>query len=239
MKKRIPLLLTCILILGVGAWTVRKSSPQQQAKPQVVNKTQSFQVEELVLNAERNAYLLTLKNGYNKSINGYSIGVGSSKLDVDLTSGERTIAPGGTTQESIPASRLHADGVNGLPLNTINVLAVMFDDGSSDGDSPAIAIIRQRRLGIKLQLQRINSILESNTASSGSVTPITLGQIRQQISTLSIEPSAGQSPMVRSGLKSAKEDLLLEIDALKQKPGQYEEGLQKIKSKAYRRASSL
>jgi hypothetical protein len=239
LKNKIAASLTCLLILGVGAWTTHKPAPTQENSPQVVNKTAAFQVVSLELNAARDAYLLTLKNGYGKNINGYSIGAGASKLDVDLTGGERTIAPGDTAKESIPVSNLRAGSNETQPQADVSVLAVMFDDGSHDGDERAIAMVRQRRLGAKLQLQRINAILESAIATSSGVTPDTIDNVRTQISALSVEPPAGQSPMLKSGLKSAKEDLLLEIDRLKQNRGDFQEGLQKIKGKANRRASSL
>jgi hypothetical protein len=238
MKNKITASLICLLIVGVCAATAYKPHQLQRDKPQVVNKTQLFQVVSLDFNAKGDAYLLTLINGYSKNINGYSLGIGSARLDVDLTRAERVIAPGETIRESIPASNLQSANAN-QTLNPINILSVMFEDGGSDGDPDAITNVRQRRLGTKLQLQRITAILETALAAPGNITIQTLDDLKSQVSNLPVEPSTGQSPIVKSGLKSAKEDTLLEIESLKQNRNGLQEGLQKIKVKVGRRAGSL
>src|SRR5437763_1562805 len=87
----IPFILICVLVVAGGAWGLSPKQAQQDT-PQIQNLTQSLQVVSLERDSSGNAYLLTLKNGYSKNINGYSIGVGSaSKLDVDLTHAERVI----------------------------------------------------------------------------------------------------------------------------------------------------
>ncbi|HKS26308.1 MAG TPA: hypothetical protein VJS44_00750 [Pyrinomonadaceae bacterium] len=239
MKSGITAFFFCLLIIGVAVWVSHKPSTLQASDPQIVNKTQAFQVLNLKLNLGGDAYILTLQNGYSKNINGYSIGVGASKLDVELTNGERVIAPGDTTQETIPVSNLRSASDPNQPLNSISILAVMFDDATSDGDYKAITSLKQRRAGVKLQLQRINAILESTLASSGDITPDTLNKIESQISELSVEAPAGQSPIIKSGLKSAKEDLISELGKLKRNNSGLKEGLKRIKDKVQRKEARL
>lgn len=239
MKSGISAIFFCLLILGVVAWASHKPSTLQASDPQIVNKTQALQVLNLKLNASGDAYILTLQNGYSKNINGYSIGIGSSKLDVELTNGERVIVPGETTQETIPVSNLRSAGDPNQSLHSINILAVMFDDATSDGDYKAITNLKQRRAGVKLQLQRISAILEPALAKPGDITPDILNKIESQISELSIEPSEGQSPIIKSGLKSAKEDFISELEKLKRSDTGLKEGLKKIKDKAERKAARL
>lgn len=227
------------LVLAALVTTSRAYRPPQGA-PRIENKTQSFQVANLELNAAGNDYLVTLQNISNKNINGYSIGTGpGSTVEVELTTAERVISPGETTQERIPISHLRGSKIPDQPLNPIIIRAVLFDDGTSDGDYKAIAPMKQRRLGAKLQLQRVNAILESALSTPGKITPDNLNNIEAQISALSTEPSAGQPPMVQSGLKSAKEDVLSELESLKQKKSGLQEGLQQLKLRMNRRASSL
>ncbi len=226
------------LVLATLVTTSRAYRPPQNL-PQIENKTQSFQVANLELNAAGDAYLLTLQNTSNKNINGYSIGTGpGSTVDVELTTAERIISPGETTQQRIPVSHLRGSNILDQPLNPITIRAVLFDDGTSDGDYKAVAPMKQRRFGAKLQLQRINGILESALAT-GEITPNTLARIEAQVSALTIEPSAGQPSMVKSGLQNAKDDVRSALNELKQRKTGLKEGLQDIKVKTTRIANSL
>jgi len=93
---------------------------------------------------------------------------------------------------------------------------VLFADGSDDGDQKVVADNRHRRLGIKLQLQRISRLLESFSASSDSNTSQPLEKLKSQISSLPEDPEVGQPGVVRSGLRSGKQSVLSQIEQIEQ-----------------------
>ncbi len=230
----------CLLIVGAIIPSLSKSHSLQSSKPQIENKTQQFQAVSLELNADGDAYELVLKNNYMKPINAYTIGIGpTSRVDVDLTLADRVIASGETTKETIPVSKLQApNNPNQLSPN-ITILAVMFSDKTGDGDTKAIQRVKDRHLGAKIQLQRANAVLDAALATSGSITPDTLASIRAQISSLSVEPSQGQSPMVKSGLQSAQRQVLSELEHSEKDNSDLRGKLHKIKDKLGQRLGNL
>lgn len=209
MKKSNPLarnllILVCLGILSICAVGGGRDVGQAHANStQVQNKTNT--VEVVSVTEQDSSYLLTLRNNSTKTINGYSIGVDSrSKLDVDLTIGEKVILPGGEFKEFLPASKSQAQPV-------INILAVLFTDGTSDGDSDVIADNRQRREGTKAQLKQFLPLLRAALASP--VTP-DLGALKKQIAELPGMAEHSPSPHFIKGMSRAKQDTVSTLDML-------------------------
>ncbi|MGI9107454.1 MAG: hypothetical protein ACR2G4_14545 [Pyrinomonadaceae bacterium] len=237
------ILFTCG-ILSVGCFILAVSSHRATSKastqsntPQIVNKTLGFLPEGLT--QKDGDYILLLKNTYSKTINGYTLGIGpGGKVAVDLTIGSQAIAPGSIAEERIPISNLQASSKGDTP-QIITILAVLFEDGMSDGLPQVIAETRDRRLGTKIQIKRILSLIHISLTSLDSNKQIALNKLKTQITSLSEEPESGKSPNVKRGLRSAKEDTLTRLQNLERSDGALYEELIRLKESIEKRMSRL
>ena len=199
------------LILISLVFATGTTTKPQTVMPTVVNATKSLEV--LKVAQADGAYVLSLKNNYDKAINGFSVGTSpSSRHDVDYTIGDRVLLPGNVAEEEVPIG----SSEDSARPKSVYVLAALFTDGTSDGDPKVVAENRQRRFGVKLQLQRISRLMESLLISSDSNEPSSLGKLKSQISSLPEEPEAGQLGFVRSGLRSGKQTVLSRIEQFEQ-----------------------
>ena len=229
--------LICAVALAASALSPG-TDPRQGNRPEVRNKTQAFQV--VSVEQIDGDYVLTLRNGSGKDLNGYAIGFGApgSKVFVELTTSERVLAPGETAEERIPAANLRA-GADALRQPEITILAVIFEDRTSDGDPQTIAEIEQHRLGVKMQLKRVLPLIEALLNSSNSDTQAALDRLKAQISSLSERPGGDLPRRVGTGLRSVKEDLLMEIHLFEQAQMTPRQGLARVKEKAKRVMAKL
>jgi hypothetical protein len=210
----------------------------QTVMPSVVNTTKSLEV--LKVAQADGAYVLTLKNNYDKAMNGFSVGTSpSSRHDVDYTVSDRLLLPGKVAEVDVPIN----NSEKSAQPQSIYVFAALFTDGTSDGDPKVVAENKQRRLGVKRQLQRISRLVESFLSSSDSNAPSSLEKLKSQISSLPEEPEAGQLGIVRSGLHSGKQIVLSQIQQFEQDAAQRKltplQVLTLIKDKVDKRISKL
>lgn len=226
------------LTLPAAGWGP-PSGRSQNVEPPVMNETAALQAVSLVLDEE--AYVLKLKNASNKNINGYSIGTGGrGKVTVDLTIGDRVILPGGVFEERVPAPGSQQPGSDrSAQRQALTILAAFFEDGTSEGNFEAVAEIRHRRHGTKVQLTRILSLLEGSLASASSDGVATARKLKAQISSLSETPESGQHPRVKAGLRSAKEDGLTALNAIERSGGDPRKGLLDLKERLKKRIARL
>jgi hypothetical protein len=213
------MLVICFIALrysATGASRITQNVfPQNNQSPQITNKTGAFQVIETVQDSD--AYIFSIRNDYKKAINGYSVsmGDGRSSQDNDLTIGDRIIASGAIEKVQISVSNLQVGSMNSASqVPNLIVLAVMFEDGTSDGDPRTIARLANRRLGKTIQFSRILPALDAVLSSTNRKFPSALKQLKEQVSLLPEEPDSSLPPDAKSGLVSAKQDLQTEIERL-------------------------
>ncbi|MDQ1592285.1 MAG: hypothetical protein QOG71_2912 [Pyrinomonadaceae bacterium] len=234
----VVLVFVSCLILLVSNYSITKGSGVQENRPQVINRTSGFQPSSLT--EKDGDYIMLLKNNYNKNINGYIIGIGAGgKVSVDLTVGSRVIIPGHVAEERIPISNLRASSEGGTLHNSITILAVLFEDGTSEGIATAIAEIKERRAGAKIQLKRILSLIQDSLASPSATKMITLTQLKGQIASLSEEAEDTTSTHSKKGFRTAKEDALINLENLEQTDIGLQEGLIRLKSNIEKRITRL
>lgn len=220
MKKHSTLLSTVPFAIVI-VWTIcvtglgmhgepsfsRKYHPQNL--PDVENKTKSLEVVSLVQNDD--SFVLSLRNVSSKTVNGYSIGMGkSSRVDVDLTIGDRVFPPNTVTEERIPTSRVKVDP-NASQQPGITILAVLFEDRSGEGDAQVVTLNKERRAATKEQLTLILPLLQNVLAVSDIEIHSALSKLKTQISLLPEKSEAGQSISAERGLRSAKEDSIADL----------------------------
>ena len=226
-----------VLYLGLvgGVWPGNANSTQQ-SEIQVENRTQAFQV----VNMERSADYLRvwLSNNYNKGINGYTIAVGTNlQITKDLTIANRVIEPGGTDE-----FRVSADNLNGQ--QNLRVLAVIFEDGTTDGDPSATQMISNRRLGLRSQLERILPLILRVLNSPNPVNASSLQQLRSQIASLPSRPDATLPAGSLGGLHDMKEELFSEIEEIRRRvearsDRSYRDELIRLRERLLRRHATL
>ena len=185
-------LLLGLALFGLGTASYHRAGLQA---PSVTNRTKAVEVISLV--PTDHGYDLMLRNVSLKNINGYSVALKSGAYTtVDLTVGERVIAPGDQF-----IVRLHAEATEP------GIRYVVFDDDTGDGDITAIAELQDRRAGRREQLNRIVSLLNSAAASAN------VDKLKTDLQSLP-EEAAGRSVYFALGMRNAKQDALLDVGKL-------------------------
>ncbi len=114
----------------------------------VENKTRGIIL--VLLEKDGNFLKLSLKNGSSKVVTAYEIGVGELTIHTECLSGmdfNDVFYPGTIRQERLALEP-------GIEESGIKILAVIFEDGTDEGDISYIQEIRQYRSGMKLQRER-------------------------------------------------------------------------------------
>ena len=203
-----------LLVISLAFVTGSTTTKRQLNTPQVINTTKALEV----LNVTRGdgAYVLRLRNNSNKAVNGLSVGTSpTSRHDVDYTIGDHLLSTGEVTEVDVPVS----GSQDSARPQSVYVFAVLFVDGSVDGDPKVVADNQHRRLGIKIQLQRISHYIDS-ALKSADANSLSLESLKSQISSLPETPEPGQPGVVRSGLHSGKQSVLSQIEQLGQDAAQ-------------------
>lgn len=162
--------------------------------------------------------VLTLRNDSNRVITAFELYDSGAILRAEMISSDRVMAPGTTTTK-----------LCGLPSPTspekgITVLAVVYEDGTSEGDAKFVKQIFDARAGTQAQLTRILPIFRDALA-----TPKTMSLVQKQeamklkLEQLPEEEVEGQSLEFRVGLHDEKERAMnnfKELEQIEQEKGE-------------------
>ena len=163
--RRAILYFSFVVVLLLLAISVLRGnrSPGQPVPLLVMNRTQAFSV----LKAERGAddFSITLKNNSRKTITAFSLSPskGYTILEefVFAETSDIGIAPDAMFAKSYPTL------LSSQP-ESIEIKALVFDDGSSEGDTSAVREIGDSRLGEQIQIRRavreLQIFLETSSA---------------------------------------------------------------------------
>ena len=214
-SKPVVLILLFVALLSASVMTSRAlPEPQNQELPRVRNETESFQL----ISVERLGYLLQLrlKNTSKKAITAYKIGYSNGwQTGIDKILGNEVVAPGEIEEFRTPFSNVSNSDDPTSP-RTVTILAVVFDDRSSEGDFQAADDILNDRLGQRIQLERINLLIQGVLKSPDTNTPAALGRLKAQIASLSEDQGKGQPRAIHTGLYYMKQHVLKQIEELEQ-----------------------
>jgi hypothetical protein len=94
----------------------------------------------------------------------------------------------------------------------VSVVAVTFEDKSSDGDPLFIKEINDARRGFHQELKRMKPLLDTALGSPDIDSPAIFGKLKTQIEALPLEQSVG-SKAFREGQRAAREDLLYDLQS--------------------------
>lgn len=197
--------LTCIAVLAgtvlLFATVGSSGSRSKTTQFQLVNNTGALALvgQEVIDGRTR----LHFKNISAKDLNGFVLGLANlSQIELDTTPGDRVIVPGEVQDIEIP----------GPSPGTITILAVMYADGSLEGDQITVAQLRDRRSALKAELKRILGLIVAEAQSRDAGIPGAFGRLESAISKLSPTVADGHSPQANAQ-RGAKDDVasLLEL----------------------------
>lgn len=161
-----------LTVFGIVGFVVWQSVQSKSIESVVIeNKTQSLIVES-VEEAEKNdnqiTILVSLKNNYKKAISAYRIRV-SEKFKG--TSDDSAVERGGLMIDWVlnpSETKIEKFIVNPEGKTYLTVAAVIFEDGTGDGEPLELAKLQDIRVGVLLGLQKVNEIYKDNSKKGNS-----------------------------------------------------------------------
>ena len=237
-----PLSLHELLKFGIEPLRVSvvMAKPSVETQPRVVNQVPSLAVTRI--EERHNAFDLFLKNSSTKPILGLEIKiqrkVGSSVL---LLTGWRGLLIDAGKEYQVLAHKGLADLENSKGLahgepsvGEIAIVAALFADGSHEGDEAAGVRVIGLWQGIQIQNARLLEVVKRTLGRNVQLTPQAIDDFRQEVMSVSetfdlsvLEDLAERYPsldepsrytlklQLESGLRGAKQSLLLESEHLK------------------------
>jgi len=155
------LIVVLVSLIGISGLSVNRPTRQQDAPLQIANRTQAFSV----IKAERgsNEFSITLQNNSAKTITAFSIspskGFTITEEFVLAEISDTGIAPNALFSKTYPT-------LTSIQSQSIEIKALIFDDGTAEGDRRAVRQIEDSRLGQQIQIRRAVKELENFLAKA-------------------------------------------------------------------------
>lgn len=208
-----------ILLTVVGFGTVfsrRMQNKPVQNKPIRLDKrsrTSAIEVSNIEIRNDIQAAVVTLKNVSAKNVNGIQLSSNRGDVQLDFLAADeldfQRLLPGATYQEFFPLT-------NPSEPFEISVLAVLFDDKSSDGEPESVKVMIDSRRGFTKEMKRMRPLLEAALASTDGDSPAILDKLKSQVDALPVEKS-DDSFGFRQGQTEARQILLYDVQFLKER----------------------
>jgi|GEM_PF-2950834 len=219
---------TAVVFATVSVSTFRSKPTQIQ----LVNNTGALALvaQEVIDGRTR----LQFKNISAKDVNGFVLGLANlSQIELDTTPGDRVIVPGEVQDIEIP----------GPSPSTITILAVMYADGSLEGDQITVAQLRDRRSALKAELKRILGLVVAEAQSGDADVPGAFDRLESAMWKLPPTVANGHTPQANAQ-RGAKEDVasLLEVMRHRQERNAHlnqRELIRELKERIERRIAGL
>lgn len=185
--------LACIAVVfaSVRSSTFRLKTTQTH----LVNNTGALALvgQELIDGRTR----LHFRNISAKDLNGFVLGLANLRqIELDTTPGDRVIVPGEVQDIEIP----------GPSPSTVTILAVMYADGSLEGDQITVAQLRDRRSALKAELKRILGLVVAEAQSRDADIPGAFDRLESAMSKLPSTVADGHTPQANAQ-RGAKDDV--------------------------------
>lgn len=195
----------CFAGLGITAWpsgyTSLKQAPgseERQRRQKERLRNAALQVHNLtrlvVVRVEKDVdhdlIRVSLRNDYEKTVTAYKVSVGVGTIQTECLTEETgdtaLLYPGSLREETYP---LQVD----VETLGIKILAVMFDDKTSDGEPQSVREIRDYRRGMKIGMEQCLQLLKNIPLVPRAEMPQTLARVQLQLSQAS-EPNEKELP---------------------------------------------
>jgi hypothetical protein len=204
----------------VNAGSAKKAqAPQASPEIQIKNYTSAFEVVGTETVGEM--YVVKLKNVSQKAISAYSWSLGPSSgptnfYDTDGVVSGQVISPGAIHREEVPLIAFtHSAETTPSHQAILNFIAVIFEDHSSEGFPEQVKVLKDRRIGERIQLKRVKRLLiEAANARDSEIASNRLNSLKARIAALAETAEEGQSDEIADGLLSAKRHMLVMLEHL-------------------------
>jgi hypothetical protein len=222
----LSLTFVCLLLLGMAFWVPSAQSERRQTKSEedkikrrekiisseirLENRTQGLIIIGLEKDIEHNHVRLFLRNDYKKAITGYKLSIGGvfqyrELMTRGYESINSTFIQGSTRQEYLAFQP-------GIETSGIKVLALIFDDGTTDGDPQYVREIRHYRLGMKMRREQSLNLLKEMQDLPFDEAPAALASIiESQIPSISAQDGEELPLEMKFGFEDEKKRFLREI----------------------------
>jgi len=181
--------------------------------PIVKNETKCLQFVSLEKIGPR--FVTRMQNTCNRAITAYVMAVcDAPESATDYSIGPDSIEPGKIVEITTPLRAFSDKCTSQAAQPSLTMLAVVFDDRSTEGDYGWAKSILDDRRGHKIQLKRINRLLREAAQWSDRDTPAAIERLRNEISSLPVDEA--EPPAVRGGLSAAKQRVLFFLAELEQ-----------------------
>lgn len=208
MKPYLLIFFSVCLLIALSSFKLgvfKASASKKQVDFPVISLVANLTIVEVKVKAQD--VLLTLRNDSNKVIKAVSLSSSGVNNRSEMIGTDQVIAPGAlyTEQCGLPSPTSQEKG--------ITILAVVYEDGTSDGDAKFVRQIFDARAGTQAQLARILPLFRDVLATPKGMSLMQKWEaIKLKLEQLP-EEEQGKSFEFRMGLHDAKE---LAIDKLKQ-----------------------
>jgi hypothetical protein len=230
----------CLLILAFGIWAPKafssRSVSNQQKQPlsqreydamiktldpnnvPIRNMTRAVRIISIE-KIEGGSLRLTLQNGYDKWINGIEISMVNVGIHEELGSTrEHNIPPGGTYELNLGIQE-HTD------TDGIEIAAVIFEDGTADGNLEFVKPVQEQRLGARVQYKRALALIQKHLAEPDADTVEGLNRLESQLQSLPVDEESGKRGDYIYGLKQARNLLVVRMQFIREHRGQSAQSL--------------
>ena len=235
----------CLIILAFGIWSPKvfssRSVSNQQKQPltqreyktmietldpnnvPIRNMTRAIRIISIE-KIEGGSLRLTLQNGYDKWINGIEISMVNVGIHEELGSiREHNIPPGGT-YELVLGIQEHTD------TDGIEIAAVIFEDGTADGNLEFVKPVQEQRLGARVQYKRALALIQKHLAEPDADTAEGLDRLESQLQSLSVREESGKKIDYEIGLEQARNLLVVRMQSIREHRGQSVQSLLNYKN---------
>lgn len=188
-----------------------RAQPWSVGPPQVTNKTQALTV--LSLSESRPVYTLLVRNLSHKAINAvHWYGLENGKKENGSGMSGVPLIPAGKPFEirqrfGFAEEKIQSEPVE-MPSSTreIVIAAILFSDGTFEGEPDEAAEMAAETSGERIQLIRIHRILKKISATAGQES-VRLNTLKNEIKALSEEVDAKLTDELRAQFAGASEDM--------------------------------
>ncbi|HEY5839388.1 MAG TPA: hypothetical protein VIT19_10170 [Pyrinomonadaceae bacterium] len=206
------------LISGVLVWSSLATRPQ--VEPTVASKTPSVRVlaSEKISVGGSSILAVKLQNTSSKDIEAYIISRGKSWVTTNYLLTEQSFASGAIVSDLIPLSDNDSQSLNAFADSTgrFFVSAVVFSDGTGDGDARFVKMLSDERAGTRDQAKKISPHL-SGLFRPGSDQLRAITDLEAEIRKLPDKGNESASADYEIGLANAKRKLLKDVKDMKEK----------------------
>jgi hypothetical protein len=219
MKPYLLIFFSGCVLLALSSFKLgvfKASASKKQVDFPVISLVPNLSIVEVKVKAQD--VLLTLRNDSNKVITAISLSSSGVNYRSEMIGTDQVIAPGTLDTE-----------LCGLPSPTsqekgITILAVVYEDGTSDGDAKFVRQIFDARAGTQAQLARILPLFRDVLATPKSMRLMQKREAMKLKLEQLPEEEQGKSFEFRMGLHDAKElaiDKLKQLEQIEQEKGEY------------------